>query len=215
MRSPARPASSASETREIRTSRSTPRSRMSTCADAARACPSGRRRGSLPSRGPPAPPRPGPRSAPPPSASAPRASAARSPPASRPVPPAPPGPGQHRQRSSASMRNRSIIEKPLRSSLIARGSSARQRPAVRRGSRRSGPSQERTAWLKLTAGLARVEETLRSWPRARRWTPSTSSAAKTQISDRSRSRRTTRCEPVADRLRRCLFLTLWCRPLRK
>ena len=106
------------------------------CAPArSRPAPSAPRPGSPPSRGPPAPPRPGPRPAPRPSASAPRASRARSSPAVAPAPSSATRPcDSTASRSSASMRNRSIIEKPLRSSLIARCSATRQRPAARRGS---------------------------------------------------------------------------------
>ena len=52
------------------------------------------------------------------------------------------------------------------------------------------PSQERTAWLKPTAGLIRVEGTLRHWLRGTRRTPTTSSAVNTQLSARSLSRST-------------------------
>ena len=53
------------------------------------------------------------------------------------------------------------------------------------------PFHEKTAWLNPTAGLARVEGTARHWLRGTRWTPRTSSAAKAQVSARSRSRSTT------------------------
>ena len=71
---------------------------------------------------------------------------------------------------------------PRRKAAKTRCSSSR--PTLR-------PSQEKTAWLKPTAGLTRVEGTVPHWPRGTRWTPATSSAAKAQVSARARSRRTT------------------------
>ena len=53
------------------------------------------------------------------------------------------------------------------------------------------PFQDKTAWLKPTAGLISVEGTLRHWLRGIRRTPTTSSAANTQVSARSVSRSTT------------------------
>ena len=46
------------------------------------------------------------------------------------------------------------------------------------------PSQDNTAWLKPTAGLIKVEGTLRHWLRGIRRTPTTSSAANAQDSAR-------------------------------
>ncbi len=131
---------SPSETREICSSRSTPPSRVSTCPAWSTICPfcAATRQSSIAWATCTAGSRPTTRAAPfsewaarirgsMVAAVAPEPSSATSPCDST------------DSRSSASMRNRSIIEKPLRSSLIARCSAMRQRPAARQGSRRSGP----------------------------------------------------------------------------
>ena len=92
---------------------------------------------------------------------------------------------------SASMRNSSSSENPLRSSLTAGGSVTAEKTRCSSSRPMLRPFHDRTAWLNPTAGLTRVEGTGPHWLRGTRWTPRTSSAPKAQVSDRSRSRSTT------------------------